>query len=185
MDSGGVTVLRVLQGGDGRAPAVGREAGAGTDPRLREWTLEGAQAADAPEFVRLRGLTRENAVSRERLAQLGITPEQWAAQMLQGELLGWVARHPSGELLGYAFGHAPSGEVVVLVVMPQAEGCGIGRRLLAAVMQQLQAQGHRRLFLGCSTDPTVRSYGFYRHLGWRGTGAVDDHGDEVLEWCAA
>ncbi len=26
-----------------------------------------------------------------------------------------------------------------------------------------------------------RSHGFYRHLGWRPTGEIDDLGDEVLE----
>jgi hypothetical protein len=28
----------------------------------------------------------------------------------------------------------------------------------------------------------VRSYGFYRHLGWRSTGSFDDRGDEILEY---
>lgn len=77
------------------------EAGAGAQRLLSEWVLKVTQAADTTEFVRLRGLTRENAVSRERLAQLGITPERWAAQMLQGEMLGWVARHPDGVLRSF------------------------------------------------------------------------------------
>ncbi|WP_442906753.1 hypothetical protein [Janthinobacterium sp. 67] len=29
-------------------------------------------------------------------------------------------------------------------------------------MAELRAQGHQRLFLGCSSDPASRSYGFYR-----------------------
>lgn len=41
--------------------------------------------------------------------------------------------------------------------------------------------GHTRLFLGCSPDPESRSYGFYRHLGWRSTGTYDQYGDEILE----
>ena len=46
----------------------------------------------------------------------------------------------------------------------------------------LAALGHQRLFLGCSADPQSRSYGFYRHLGWRSTGEFDAHGDEILEY---
>ena len=72
-------------------------------------------------------------------------------------------------------------EIVVLVVMPAFEGQGIGRHLLTHVVQHLRGLGHSRLFLGCSADPSVRSYGFYRRLGWRSTGEVDRHGDEVLE----
>ncbi|WP_175862689.1 GNAT family N-acetyltransferase [Burkholderia cepacia] len=42
------------------------------------------------------------------------------------------------------------------------------------------ANGFTSLFLGCSTDPTSRSYGFYRHLGWTPTGTLDAAGDEIL-----
>ena len=46
----------------------------------------------------------------------------------------------------------------------------------------LRAQGHQRLFLGCSSDPASRSYGFYRYLGWTATGETDKYGDDVLEF---
>lgn len=42
--------------------------------------------------------------------------------------------------------------------------------------------GFDRLFLGCSSDPQTRSYGFYRHLGWKSTGTIDQHQDEILEY---
>ena len=45
----------------------------------------------------------------------------------------------------------------------------------------LRRSGGARLFVGCSADPNVRSYGFYRRLGWRSTGQIDKLGDEVLE----
>ena len=32
------------------------------------------------------------------------------------------------------------------------------------------------------TADTLRSYGFYRHLGWQSTGALDMYGDEILEF---
>lgn len=139
-----------------------------------------ATPEDARECIRIRGLTRENAVSEQRLASLGITVASWAADIRSGELPG-IACTVDGELAGYAFGSSTTGEVVVLALLPAHEGRGIGRALLARLVDLLRGQGHERLFLGCSSDPAVRSYGFYRHLGWTSTGSVDRYGDEVLE----
>jgi len=135
---------------------------------------------DAPACVHMRGLTRENAVSPERLRQYGITEQSWAEDIRTDALPGFVC-HSEGKLLGYAFGVRATGEVVVLALLPEAESQGLGSRLLTLLMEELRASGHTRLFLGCSPDPTSRSYGFYRHLGWQSTGTFDRAGDEVLE----
>lgn len=139
---------------------------------------------DIPACVRLRGRTRENAISEERLATFGITATSWAEDVRHGVLAGQVAQR-AGEIVGYGFGHRESGEVVVLALLPEVEGQGVGRALLARVTAALFVAGHRRLFLGCSPDPASRSHGFYRHLGWQSTGRFDAHGDEVLELHAA
>ena len=139
-----------------------------------------ALPADAQECIRIRGLTRENAISAERLAALGITVESWGEGIRSQELSGYVCL-VDHEMVGYCFGSSTTGEVVVLALLPSYEGQGVGREVLNRVVAHLWALGHQKLFLGCSADPSVRSYGFYRHLGWRGTGALDDHGDEVLE----
>jgi GNAT superfamily N-acetyltransferase len=139
-----------------------------------------AKRADVPECIRIRGLTRENAVSEERLRALGITAESWAGDVSTGDLPGFVCTADS-QMAGYCFGASKTGEVIVLALLPAYESQGIGRHLLSLVVAQLHALGHNRLYLGCSSDPCVRSYGFYRHLGWRSTGTIDDHGDEVLE----
>lgn len=47
--------------------------------------------------------------------------------------------------------------------------------------EDLRALEFERLFLACSSDPNVRSYGFYRHLGWMATGEHDEAGDEILQ----
>ena len=144
------------------------------------YALRLAEPADAPECVRLRGLTRENAVPAERLASIGITPASWASDIETGRLRGWIGEEDS-QMVGYCFGDTATGEVVVLALLPDHEGQGMGRTLLARVTDDLTSWGHRRLFLGCAADPAVRSYGFYRHLGWKSTGTIDRHGDEVLE----
>ena len=131
------------------------------------------------EYIRLRGLTRENAVSEERLRELGITAASWASDIQSGQLQG-IAAFSKDEVIGYCFGNSNSGEVVVLAVLPAFEGQGVGKRLLLLVVELLHAHGQTKLFLGCSSDPAVRSYGFYRYLGWRSAGTIDAHGDEVL-----
>lgn len=157
-----------------------RELPSSGHPALTEFGFRRAVAQDAAACVTLRGQTRENAVSPERLASYGITVDSWAADIDSGRLPGHVCV-ASGAMQGYAFGDRATGEVVVLALLPAVEGRGVGRELLARVVRDLADAGHRRLFLGCSADPAVRSHGFYRRLGWQPTGQVDAHGDEVLE----
>lgn len=147
---------------------------------LQHHTIRRAVPEDAPACVRLRGMTRENAVSVERLHAYGITEQSWA-EGIRGNILPGHVCHSQGRLVGYAFGDRQTGEVVVLALLPDAESQGLGRRLLGLVVEDLRAAGHARLFLGCSPDAATRSHGFYRHLGWRSTGTFDRGGDEVLE----
>lgn len=139
-----------------------------------------AVPADAPACIDLRGRTRQNAVPADRLAAYGITAASWAEGIRSGATPGHVCLQ-GDQLVGYCFGDRDTGEVLVLALLPDAEGCGLGRDLLGRVVAQLAGLGWRRLFLGCSTDPASRSYGFYRHLGWQPTGQFDGHGDEILE----
>jgi GNAT superfamily N-acetyltransferase len=135
---------------------------------------------DAAECVRLRGLTRENAVPEARLRELGITAASWGADIRAGTLPGFVCR-VDGQMAGYCFGNTGTGEIVVLALLPEFEERGLGRQLLQRMVDLLRNLGHTRLFLGCAADPAVRSHGFYRHLGWCSTGQTDSLGDEVLE----
>lgn len=140
-----------------------------------------ALAADAAQCIALRAVTRDNSISVQDLESMGITVESWGQATADGTILGFVAE-AEGSLQAYCFGDTGSGEILVLVVAAEADGRGLGRTLLARVVEQLRQQGHQRLFLGCSTDSSVRSHGFYRHLGWIPTGRLDDNGDEILEW---
>ena len=133
------------------------------------------------KYIRLRGLTRENPITKTGLESFGITAESWAQDIQTGATLGVLAES-GGKMIGYCFGSTRSAEILVLAVLPDFEGQGIGRELLAAAVLRLKSHGHTRLFLGCSPDPAARSHGFYRHLGWRSTQTLDSNGDEVLEF---
>ncbi|WP_341888211.1 GNAT family N-acetyltransferase [Variovorax sp. YR752] len=144
-------------------------------------TYRQAVPEDTPACIELRGRTRENAFSVEDLKALGITLESWQASIADGSRPGHVAL-VDGELAGYCFGDRDTGEVAVLALLPAHEGQGIGKALLALMVDEFKGLGFQRLFLGCSPDPQVRSHGFYRHLGWKPTGEFDAAGDEVLAY---
>lgn len=139
-----------------------------------------ATPGDAAECVAVRGRTRENAISAERLGSVGITAQSWREDIRSGALPGHVCVS-EGRVVGYCFGAVKTGEVVVLALLPDFENRGIGRELLSRVIGELVSHGRSRLFLGCSPDPESRSYGFYRRLGWHPTGNFDKYGDEILE----
>lgn len=136
---------------------------------------------DAEACIVLRGQTRQNAISVQRLQAMGITARSWAEAVRCGRLTGVVC-HVDGRLAGHCYGQVADGEIVVLALRPEHEGRGLGRELLGRVVAQLAALGRTRLVLGCSPDPRHRSHGFYRHLGWRPTGQTDPNGDELLEF---
>lgn len=138
-----------------------------------------AVPADAAMCIEIRGRTRENTFSAAELQALGITQASWSEGIEDGSLPGVIAC-VDGRMAGYCFGDRDSGEIVVLALLPEHEGKGLGKALLQHVVEDFRRLGMHRLFLGCSSDPLVRSHGFYRHLGWQPTGEIDDLGDEIL-----
>ncbi len=139
-----------------------------------------ARPSDVPECFLLRGETRESQISADGLKARGITVGSWIKDMQQGVLLGYVCL-AGPKIVGFCFGDKNSGEIAVLALLPAFENQGIGKSLLSLVSHELRALGFNRLFLGCSPDAAIRSYGFYRHLGWHSTHTFDLAGDEILE----
>lgn len=140
-----------------------------------------AVADDTAACIALRGKTRENAFSVEELKAVGVTHASWRDGIDDGSFPGYVATH-EGELAGYCFGDRETGEILVLALLPEYESRGVGKTLLRLMTDEFKSIGFARLFLSCSSNPRVRSYGFYRHLGWRPTGEIDAANDEVLEY---
>ncbi|AVI64357.1 N-acetyltransferase GCN5 [Halomonas sp. GFAJ-1] len=136
--------------------------------------------ADIEQLFAVRGRTRENPIPKERLAVMGITPKSTAAAMKAGAICSWVSVHEH-QVVGFCSGDLSSGEVLVLAVLPEYEGRGVGRQLLSHVVQDLRTRGqHTRLWLAASPDPRIRAHGFYRTHGWNPTGEWDANGDEIL-----
>ena len=144
-------------------------------------TIREARETDIEALFEIRARTRENAIPRWYLESLGITPQSWAAGLLGGREQTWVC-FDGEKQVGFCGADATSGEVQVLAVLPEYEGRGIGRDLLAQAVAWLRSRGWRRLWLATDPDPTKRSHGFYQSQGWRPTGEIQERaGDEIFE----
>jgi ribosomal protein S18 acetylase RimI-like enzyme len=123
--------------------------------------------------------TRENPLSRAALAELGITPDSTSSALINETIVGSVCTSLD-RVVGFCSGAVETGEILVLGVLREYEGQGIGTRLLDRVVTCLRNAGAPRLWLAAAADPAVRAHGFYRALGWRATGELTDNGDEIL-----
>lgn len=133
---------------------------------------------DVTASLAMRARTRENAIDLDELREVyGITP-QTAAEALRTRQTGFLLED-RGAVAGFCIGDRPTGEVVVLALLPDYEGRGWGRRLLGLVHEVLIAEGHQTVWLWASSDPAVRATGFYARMGYRPTGE-SDHGDVKL-----
>lgn len=134
---------------------------------------------DINELFDVRAATRENAIPRERLAHMGITPASIAESLVAGKTKGWVCSCES-RIVGFCMGDSGRGAVLVLAVLPEYEGRGIGKTLLWLVVEWLRAFKPTRIWLAASPNADTRAYGFYRALGWRPIGETDANDDEIL-----
>ena len=133
---------------------------------------------DIAAIFRVRTSTRENRMTMEELANLDITAES-VSQALNIMTKGWVCEE-AGKILGFTVGDGDIGEMLVVAVLPEAEGRGIGRQLMGLVQNWLFSNGHQELWLMENPEPTLRAYSFYRKLGWMPTGEYK-HGEQVLK----
>ena len=102
-----------------------------------------------------------------------------AENLAVGATGGWVCSCDA-RIVGFCIGRADVGEVLVLAVLPEFEGRGIGKALLSLAVDWLRSVNPERIWLAASPDPGTRAYGFYRSRGWRPVGERDANGDEVL-----
>jgi GNAT superfamily N-acetyltransferase len=138
-------------------------------------TVRTASAADIPAIFEVRTSVRENHISVERLAEMGIT-HQTIAQALRDEPCIWVAEH-DGQVIGFSMGDADDACVFALFVRPDWEGHGVGRRLMERA-EAFLFERHAAIWL--QTDISSRAAGFYERLGWKRT-RVMDTGDTRFE----
>ena len=129
--------------------------------RIREIEL-----SDIPALFEVRIATWDNDRGAEDLTTLGITPESVHRMMTDRTHRGWLAEI-GGQVVGFAMGNRTNGEMSVIAVLKPHEDRGIGRLLLTRVEDWLWSEGWDEIWLTTDPDESVRSVGFYRHLGWQ------------------
>ena len=134
--------------------------------------IRAAALSDIDVLFQIRTSVRDNHLSMEQLASLGITPET-LPEMLSYPGHGWVAEL-DGRMIAFSMANAQEATVFALFVRPECEGKGAGRRLMAETEEWLFAQGCKEIWLSTDSDRSVRANGFYRHLGWQDKGLLED-----------
>ena len=137
--------------------------------------FESAAARDREELVRLYTLQkgREYCFWTEDYP----TPENVDEDLAHDAL--FVMRDPAGCILAavsierdeevdrlpcWSARLAPAGEIARLAVHPAYQNQGLGRRIVAGVMQALKDRGYRSIHLLVNSEniPAIRTYGFFR-----------------------
>ena len=120
---------------------------------------------DIPALFLVRPRTRENALTVDELRAMGITPDSVAAG-LGGATKGWLSEVVTGDAVGFCMADRSTGELLVIALLPEYEGRGIGGRLMQRAESWLARSGCTRAWLTTDLNPALRAYGFYQHRGW-------------------
>jgi ribosomal protein S18 acetylase RimI-like enzyme len=142
---------------------------------MSAWKFREISAADVPALFDVRPRTRENAMTVEELQRLGINPQS-VTESLGKSTKGWLCED-SGRVVAFSMADRATGELLVVAVLPEYEGMGVGGRLMALAEEWLAASGCERAWLTTDLDTTLRAYGFYRKRGW-----TDWKSERGLRW---
>jgi GNAT superfamily N-acetyltransferase len=72
----------------------------------------------------------------------------------------------SGQIVAFSMADRETGEFLVIAVLPEYEGKGVGGTLMFLAEEWLAASGCKRAWLSTDLDTTLRAYGFYCKRGW-------------------
>ena len=100
----------------------------------------------------------------EELQRLGINAQS-VTESLCKSTKGWVCDN-CDRVVAFSMADCATGEFLVIAVLPEYEGKGVGGRLMALAEEWLAASGCKRAWLTTDLDTTLRAYGFYRKRGW-------------------
>lgn len=131
--------------------------------------LRDASERDIPQIFEVRTSVRENHLSIEQMAEIGIT-YQTILEALHKEPCIWVAVE-SDHVVGFAMGSSENACLFAAFVRPEWEGRGIGRLLVERAEAFLF---ERNPSIWLHTDGSSRAAGFYEKLGWKRTSLWQD-----------
>lgn len=131
-----------------------------------------ARPEDVPILNAIRTSVRENHLSLDQMIAYGITPEVIAA-LLRTTGRGFIGS-VDGVDAGISIADSAAGNIFAMFVLPDYEGRGVGRALLARAEAFLHESGCEQAWLEAGAAPGIRAHGFYDRLGWRRDGLMPD-----------
>ena len=123
--------------------------------------IRDAAEEDIPAIFEVRTSVRENHLSVEQMAELGIT-HQTVLDALRTAPCIWVAVEED-RVVGFSMADAEDACVFAAFVRPEWAGQGVGRRLMERA-EAFLFERHNSIWL--HTDGASSAAGFYEELGW-------------------
>lgn len=130
-----------------------------------------ATEADVETLFAIRTDVRENNMTPQALADVGVTPES-VAQMLRTDSRAWLADR-EGQPAAFAMADASRGTVFALFIRRGFEERGLGRALLSEAAEWLFARGWEEIWLTTGADAPGAN-AFYRRVGWHEAGVAEN-----------
>ncbi|AIR03223.1 GCN5 family acetyltransferase [Cedecea neteri] len=131
-------------------------------------TLRDAVLADIETIFTIRTSVKENHLSREEMAEMGITPQTIADIIAESPCI-WLVE-VDDEPAGFAMAIAEEACLFAMFVLPQFEGLGLGKLLLKKAEAFLFAQ---QPTIWLETAANSRAASFYQRNGWLPVGEQD------------
>ncbi|WP_152048292.1 GNAT family N-acetyltransferase [Aureimonas psammosilenae] len=130
---------------------------------------------DIPAIFEVRTSVRENHLSVEQLAEMGVTFDT-IRKALREQPCIWVAEH-EGLIVGFSMVDVEDACMFAAFVRPEREGLGIGRQLVERA-EAFLFERHPSIWL--ETNGSSRAAGFYERLGWERSEELEN-GDARFE----
>lgn len=131
--------------------------------------IRDASEKDIPQIFEVRTSVRENHLSTEQMAEIGITPHTIREALHKGPCI-WVAVEDD-QVVGFSMGSSEDACLFAAFVRPEYEGQGIGR-LLVERAEVFLFKSNTSIWL--HTNGSSRAAGFYEKLGWKRTSPWQD-----------
>jgi phosphinothricin acetyltransferase len=150
-------------------------------------TIRAATAADAAGVLAIYGPVIETSATS---FETEVPTESEIAHRIETTLESypWLVAADGDEILGYAYAgifrmraaYAPSAEVSTYIA-ESARGKGIGRALLARLLDEVRARGYANAFAGI-TLPNEASVRLFESAGFRHVGVFRNVGYKFDDW---
>jgi ribosomal protein S18 acetylase RimI-like enzyme len=142
-----------------------------------------AKPEDVPELFEVRTSVRENLLTMEEMATLGITHASLTAMIESGTARAWCVESDD-KIVGFSMAEQNEREIFALFILPEYEGRGFGSALLENAVNWLLQASQESIRL--NVEPGTHAFSFYKKRGWREIGSAPKEdvlqGDIFLEF---